>query len=71
MQRPGKWGEEQKYEVIRSSIGNALINLRLLTRSDLALELGILTQEEREVLMRASSIIQDALKRAREKGIIR
>ncbi len=71
MQRPGKWGEEQKYEVIRSSIGNALINLRLLTRSDLALELGILTQEEREALMRASSIIQDALKRAREKGIIR
>ncbi len=71
MQRPGKWGEEQKYEVIRSSIGNALINLRLLTRSDLALELGILTQEEREVLMKASSIIQDALRRAREKGIIR
>jgi hypothetical protein len=71
MQRPSKWGEEQKYEVIRSSIGNALINLRLLTSSGLALELGLLTQEERETLLKAASIVQDVYRRAKERGVIR
>ncbi|GBC69207.1 hypothetical protein HRbin01_00903 [archaeon HR01] len=71
MSTPGRWSEEQKFEVIRSSIGNSLINIRLLLSSPLAAELGLVTPEEREILSKAAVIIQGIYKRAREKGIIR
>lgn len=71
MQRPGRWSEEQKYEVIRSSLGNALINLKILIGSGHVQEMGLLTLEEREVLVKAASVVQDVLKRAKEKGIVK
>ncbi|MEM1949332.1 MAG: hypothetical protein QXO30_06890 [Candidatus Caldarchaeum sp.] len=69
MQRPGRRSEEQKYEVIRSILGNALINLKVLIGSETCTVDG--ASQCREVLVKAASVVQDDLKRAKEKGKVK
>ncbi len=71
MIRPGKWSEEHKLEVLRSSIGNAMINLKLLVDSPLAVEMQLLTDDERKRLMDAVEVVRNVMKRAKEKGLIK
>ncbi|MDJ0269882.1 MAG: hypothetical protein NXY59_04945 [Aigarchaeota archaeon] len=69
--RPGRWSEEHKLEVLRSSIGNAMINLKLLIDSPLAVEMQLLTEDERKRLMDAVEVVRNVMKRAKEKGLIK
>ncbi len=71
MIRPGKWSEEHKLEVLRSSIGNAMINLKLLVDSPLAVEMQLLTDDERKRLLDAVEVVRNVMKRAKEKGLIK
>ena len=71
MIRSDRWSEEHKYEVIRSSIGNAMINLKLLVDSPLTRQLGLLTDSERETLLTAIEVVKNVMKRAKERGIIK
>ncbi|MEM0443629.1 MAG: hypothetical protein QXS12_01800 [Candidatus Caldarchaeum sp.] len=71
MIRSGKWSEEQKYEVVKSSIGNALINLKLLVDFPLIQQLELLTDDERRALLTALDVVKNMMKRAKEKGIIK
>ncbi|MEM1937818.1 MAG: hypothetical protein QXX19_04525 [Candidatus Caldarchaeum sp.] len=71
MIRSGKWSEEQKYEVVKSSIGNAMINLKLLVDFPLIQQLELLTDDERRALLTALDVVKNMMKRAKEKGIIK
>ncbi|MEM0384563.1 MAG: hypothetical protein QXV27_06935, partial [Candidatus Caldarchaeum sp.] len=59
MIRSGKWSEEQKYEVVKSSIGNALINLKLLVDFPLIQQLELLTDDERRALLTALDVVKN------------
>ncbi|MCS7134214.1 MAG: hypothetical protein NZ921_05420 [Candidatus Caldarchaeum sp.] len=68
---PGKWSEEQKIEVLRSSVGNAMINLKIVANSQLAIQLGLIDEKEREILLRAAEVALSIMKRGKEKGIFK
>ncbi|MCS6784259.1 MAG: hypothetical protein N3H84_07445 [Candidatus Caldarchaeum sp.] len=71
MMSPGKWSEEQKIEVLRSSVGNAMINLKIVANSQLAQQLGLIDEKEREILLRAAEVALSIMKRGKEKGIFK
>ncbi|MEM1943916.1 MAG: hypothetical protein QXO30_05615 [Candidatus Caldarchaeum sp.] len=71
MIRSGKWSEEQKYEVVKSSIGNAMINLKLLLDFPLIQQMELLTDDERKTLLSALDVVKNMMKRAKDKGIIK
>ncbi|MCS7137603.1 MAG: hypothetical protein NZ941_04445 [Candidatus Caldarchaeum sp.] len=71
MIRGGKWSEEQKYEVVKSSIGNALINLKLLVDFPLIKQMELMTDDERQTLLTAIEVVKNIMKRAKDKGIMK
>lgn len=71
MIRGGKWSEEQKYEVVKSSIGNALINLKLLVDFPLIKQMELMTDDERQTLLTAIEVVKNMMKRAKDKGIMK
>ncbi|MEM0461354.1 MAG: hypothetical protein QXM50_04110 [Candidatus Caldarchaeum sp.] len=68
---PGKWTEEQKIEVLRSSIGNVLINLKIIANNQLAYQLGLITEEEKQHLPKAAEVALNMMKRGKEKGVFK
>ncbi|MCS6769262.1 MAG: hypothetical protein NZ570_02355 [Candidatus Caldarchaeum sp.] len=71
MIRGGKWSEEQKYEVVKSSIGNAIINLKLLVDFPLIKQMELMTDDERQTLLTAIEVVKNIMKRAKDKGIMK
>jgi len=68
---PGKWSDEQRIEVLRSSIGNAMINLKIIANSQLANQLGLLNDDEKQILLKAAEIALNMMKRGKEKGLFK
>ncbi|MEM1948334.1 MAG: hypothetical protein QXG52_09195 [Candidatus Caldarchaeum sp.] len=68
---PGKWSDEQRIEVLRSSIGNVMINLKIIANSQLANQLGLLNDDEKQILLKAAEIALNMMKRGKEKGLFK
>ncbi|MDW8083953.1 MAG: hypothetical protein RMI49_01970 [Candidatus Caldarchaeum sp.] len=68
---PGKWSEEQKIEVLRSSVGNVMINLKIIANSHLAHQLGLIDDNDRQILLKAADVALAIMKRGKEKGIFK
>ncbi|MEM4220371.1 MAG: hypothetical protein QW106_06165 [Candidatus Caldarchaeum sp.] len=68
---PGKWSDEQRIEVLRSSIGNAMLNLKIIANSQLANQLGLLNDDEKQILLKAAEIALNMMKRGKEKGLFK
>jgi len=51
-------------------MGNSIINLKLLVNSQLASELGLITEDEKKTLLQAVEVLLNVMKRSKDKGLL-